>query len=97
MISRKQVVNKFQGEHKSWIPCEKNSYTRPVTCNKDQCDSLASYTGFSYLVWHAQCLSFSFLDKPRRNSLQKKMRSWSRTLNAFSFSERQASEFRLLL
>ena len=37
------------------------------------------------LVWHAQCLSFSFLDKPRRNSLQKKIRSWSRTLNAFSF------------
>lgn len=30
MISCKQVVNKFQGEHKSWIPREKNSYTRPV-------------------------------------------------------------------
>ena len=94
MISCKQVVNKFQGEHKSWIPREKNSYTRPV---KISVIVLLVIPVLVILVWHAQCLSFSFLDKPRRNSLQKKIRSWSRTLNAFSFSERQASEFRLWL
>ena len=56
MISCKQVVNKFQGDHKSWIPVKISVIVLlaiPVLL----------------LVWHAQCLSFSFLDKPRRYSL----------------------------
>lgn len=44
MISCKQVVNKFQGEHKSWIPREKNSYTRPVKISV----IVLLVTGFSY-------------------------------------------------
>ena len=65
----KQVVNKFQGEHKSWIPREKNSYTRPV---KISVIVLLVIPVLIILVWHEQCLSFSFLGKPGRYSLQKK-------------------------
>ena len=66
MISRKQVVDKFQGEHKSWIPHEKNSYNRPV---KISVIVLLVIPVLVILVWHAQCLSFSFLGKPGRYSL----------------------------
>ena len=68
MISRKQVVNKFQGEHKSWIPREKNSYTRPV---KISVIVLLVIPVLVILVWHAQCLSFSFLDKTSKKFFTK--------------------------
>lgn len=69
MISCKQVVDKFQGKHKSWISHEKNSYIRPV---KISVIVLLVIPVLVILVWHAQCLSFSFLGKPGRYSLQKK-------------------------
>ena len=97
MISRKRVVNKFQGEHKSWIPCEKNSYTRPVTCNKDQCDTLASYTGFSYSGVACTMSFFFILRQTSKKFFAKENQVMVKNSKCLFYFERQASEFRLLL